>query len=222
MQVLWREAFDGNRLLTVDEFLYCYKPLEISQSLGFYQFSTWVSSCRFIRSPSLPNRRSKTKFFFISGFWAGNPIEVGRDSFPHYIGEIFIAVTWPSLSKFLLDSIQQARFFVDRTFHFLVTLYHLSSWELRPKPTEEVLAHELTTHRHELLISPCFGWLIHLDSNKSFFFVGMAKNEGKQRKWCGWWQGYWLNSSSYFIHNETRPSNLIRKEEDSVQEIGHR
>ena len=29
MQVLWREALDGNRSITVDEFLYCYKPSEI-------------------------------------------------------------------------------------------------------------------------------------------------------------------------------------------------
>ena len=36
MQVLWREVFGGDRPLTVDEFLYCYKPSEIHQSLGFY------------------------------------------------------------------------------------------------------------------------------------------------------------------------------------------
>ena len=36
MQVLWREVFEGNRPLTVDEFLYCYKPSKINQSLGFY------------------------------------------------------------------------------------------------------------------------------------------------------------------------------------------
>ena len=30
MQVFWREVFQRNRPLTVDEFLYCYKPSEIS------------------------------------------------------------------------------------------------------------------------------------------------------------------------------------------------
>ena len=50
MQVLWREVFDRNRPLIVDKFLYCYKPFEISQSLGFYQFFARGSSSRLIRS----------------------------------------------------------------------------------------------------------------------------------------------------------------------------
>ena len=40
MQVLWREALEGNCPITVDEFLYCYKPSEIKKSAGFYQFSS--------------------------------------------------------------------------------------------------------------------------------------------------------------------------------------
>ena len=39
MQVLWREVFEGNYPLTVDEFLYCYKPSKINQSFGFYQIT---------------------------------------------------------------------------------------------------------------------------------------------------------------------------------------
>ena len=38
MQVLWREALEGNCSITVDEFLYCYKPSKIKRSTGFYQF----------------------------------------------------------------------------------------------------------------------------------------------------------------------------------------
>ena len=34
------------------------------------------------------DRRWKTKFFFVSRFWAGNPIEVGRDPFPPYTSEM--------------------------------------------------------------------------------------------------------------------------------------
>ena len=39
MQVLWREVFERDRSLIVDEFLYCYKPTEINQSFGFCQFT---------------------------------------------------------------------------------------------------------------------------------------------------------------------------------------
>ena len=69
MQILWREAFDKNRPLTMDEFLYCYKPSKISQSLGFYQFLARGSNSRLIRSLPLSDRRWKTEFFFVSGCW---------------------------------------------------------------------------------------------------------------------------------------------------------
>ena len=88
MQVLWRKIFDGNHPLTMDEFLYCYKPFEISQSLGFYQFYARGSSCRLVKSLPTSDRRWKTEFFFILGFWARNLIKVGRDPFPPYTGEM--------------------------------------------------------------------------------------------------------------------------------------
>jgi len=68
MQILWKEEFDGYRPLTVDEFLCCYKPSEISQSLGFYQFSVRGSNCRLVKSLPTSDRKWKTKFFFIFEF----------------------------------------------------------------------------------------------------------------------------------------------------------
>ena len=50
MQVLWREVFEGDRPLAMDKFLYCYKPSEINQSLGFYQFTTRGKDYRLIKS----------------------------------------------------------------------------------------------------------------------------------------------------------------------------
>ena len=88
MQVLWREVFGGDRPLTVDEFLYCYKPSEIHQSLGFYQFTARGKDCRVIRSLPSSDRKWKTEFFFVSGNWAGNPSNVGWDTFGHYTGDL--------------------------------------------------------------------------------------------------------------------------------------
>ena len=88
MQVLWREVVDDNRPLTMDDFLYCYKPLEISQSLGFYQFSTRGSNCRLVKSLPMSDRRWKTEFFFISGFCLGNLVKVSRDPFFSYTSEM--------------------------------------------------------------------------------------------------------------------------------------
>ena len=68
MQVLWREVFEGNCPLTVDEFLYCYKPSEINQFLGFYQFTAKGKDYRLIKSLVTSDRNWKTEFFFVSGF----------------------------------------------------------------------------------------------------------------------------------------------------------
>ena len=66
MQVLWREVFEGNRPLTVDEFLYCYKPSEINQSLDFYQVIVRGKDYRLIKFLVTSDRNWKTEFFFVS------------------------------------------------------------------------------------------------------------------------------------------------------------
>ena len=88
MQILWREAFRGDRPLIVDELLFCYKPLEISQSLGFYQFTARGTNCRLIRSLASSDKNWKTEFFFVSSFWARNPMDVGTDTFAPYARDL--------------------------------------------------------------------------------------------------------------------------------------
>ena len=56
MQVLWREALEGNCPITMDEFLYCYKPSEIKKSAGFYQFLSRGSYYSLIKGRSLSDR----------------------------------------------------------------------------------------------------------------------------------------------------------------------
>ena len=47
------------------------------------------------------------KFFFVSRFWVGNPVEVGRDPFPPYTGEIghlcLEGILFPPFALFLLS-----------------------------------------------------------------------------------------------------------------------
>ena len=68
MQILWREVFGGDHPLTMDEFLFCYKPSEINQSLGFHQFTARGKDCRLIKSLASSDKNWKSEFIFVSGF----------------------------------------------------------------------------------------------------------------------------------------------------------
>ena len=67
IQVLWREALEGNCPIIVDEFLYCYKPSKIKKFAGFYQFSSKGPHFSLIKGRSSSDRLWKTEFFIISG-----------------------------------------------------------------------------------------------------------------------------------------------------------
>ena len=84
MQVLWREALEGNRPITMDEFLYCYKPSEIKKSAGFYQFSSRGSYYSLIKGRSSSDKLWKKEFFILSGNWARDPADVGIPIFPPF------------------------------------------------------------------------------------------------------------------------------------------
>nr|XP_023903241.1 uncharacterized protein LOC112015114 [Quercus suber] len=88
MQVLWREALEGNCPITVDEFFYCYKPSEIKKSAGFYQFSSRGSYYSLIKGRSSSDKLWKKEFFIISGNWAEDPADVGNAPFPPFTGPL--------------------------------------------------------------------------------------------------------------------------------------
>ena len=88
MQILWRKVFGGDYPLTMDEFFFCYKPSEINQSLGFYQFIARGKYCRLIKSLASSDGNWKTEFIFVSSFWVGNPMDVSRDPFAPYSGDL--------------------------------------------------------------------------------------------------------------------------------------
>ena len=84
IQVLWCEALEGNCPITVDEFLYCYKPSDIKKSAGFYQFLSRAPHFSLIKGRSSSDRLWKTKFFIISGDWARDPVDVNSAPFPPF------------------------------------------------------------------------------------------------------------------------------------------
>ncbi|XP_050255141.1 uncharacterized protein LOC126701038 [Quercus robur] len=123
MQVLWREALEGNCPITVDKFLYCYKPLEIKKSTGFYQFSSRGSYYSLIKGCNSSDRLWKKEFFVISGNWTGDPADVGSPPFSPFTSPLGRlrpeAVVRPRLDKFYLDQIDVVHTFPGRTFHDL-------------------------------------------------------------------------------------------------------
>ena len=120
MQIFWSEVFWSDRPLTVDEFLFCYKPSEINQSLGFYQFTARGKDCKLIKSLALSDRNWKTEFIFVSSFWARNPVDVGKDSFAPYFKDLGnLRPEGTSLPFFIF-------FFFQLIFYLLLTLvYHM-------------------------------------------------------------------------------------------------
>ena len=82
LKVLWREALEGNFPITVDKFLYYYKPSEIKKSAGFYQFSSRGPHFSLIKGRNSSNKLWKTEFFIISGNWARDPVDVNSVPFP--------------------------------------------------------------------------------------------------------------------------------------------
>ena len=62
--------------------------LEIHQSPDFYQFTARGRDCRLVKSLASSDKKWKTEFFFVSDFWVGNPMDVGRDTFGRYAGDL--------------------------------------------------------------------------------------------------------------------------------------
>ena len=154
MQVLWHEALEGDYLITMDKFLYCYKPSKIKKSTGFYQFSFRGPHCSLIKGHNSSNRLWKTEFFIISGNWARDPVDVSNATFPPFTSPLgrlrpegmssFHSISFPIL--FYFSNFQSSNFFLYWYSCCLSTLgqgllgsYWLGSrllWEILPHPSD--------------------------------------------------------------------------------------
>jgi hypothetical protein len=65
--VMWRVNSNGEEDLTVDEFLFCYEPVQIALSRGFWTFKNRDANSRVVQGLPSSNRIWKDGYFFVCG-----------------------------------------------------------------------------------------------------------------------------------------------------------
>uniref|UniRef100_A0A2N9G7Y4 Uncharacterized protein n=1 Tax=Fagus sylvatica TaxID=28930 RepID=A0A2N9G7Y4_FAGSY len=110
--VMWRVSSNGEEDLTVDEFLFCYEPVQIALSRGFWTFKNRDANSRVVQGLPSSDRIWKDGYFFVCGDnWERLPQEDPRD----FVG---VRRSWgtPSrsaLNRPLLNSVWQERIWKD-------------------------------------------------------------------------------------------------------------
>ena len=78
--VMWRVTSNGEEDLTVDEFLFCYEPVQIALSRGFWTFKNRDADSRVVQGLPSSDRIWKDGYFFVCGDnWEKLPQEDPRD-----------------------------------------------------------------------------------------------------------------------------------------------
>jgi hypothetical protein len=78
--VMWRVNSNGEEDLTVDEFLFCYEPVQIALSRGFWTFKNRDANSRVVQGLPSSDRIWKDGYFFVCGDnWESLPQEDPRD-----------------------------------------------------------------------------------------------------------------------------------------------
>ena len=67
MEVLYGAMSDGARRLMMEEFFHCYRPAEVTQSKGIYNFTPRGLLLRLIYENPDSNRDWKSHYFFFEG-----------------------------------------------------------------------------------------------------------------------------------------------------------
>ena len=65
--VMWRVSSNGQEDLSVDEFLFCYKPCQIAQSPGFWTFKHRDADTRIVQGLPSSDRIWKDGYVFVCG-----------------------------------------------------------------------------------------------------------------------------------------------------------
>ena len=95
VEVLYEAMFDGARRLTMKEFFHYYRPNEIAQSKGIYNFVPRSSLLRLMCETPDSNKNWKSRYFFIEGAeWMCRPSDI--DHMP-------VDITWGILSPSVMN-----------------------------------------------------------------------------------------------------------------------
>uniref|UniRef100_A0A2N9J0S8 Transposase (putative) gypsy type domain-containing protein n=1 Tax=Fagus sylvatica TaxID=28930 RepID=A0A2N9J0S8_FAGSY len=142
--VMWRVNSNGEEDLTVDEFLFCYEPVQIALSRGFWTFKNRDANSRVVQGLPSSDRIWKDGYFFVCGDnWERLPQEDPRD---------FVRVrrSWGTPSSSALDrplpnSVWQERILKildieDRRYNIFIEPDLLVTFSLRPVPSSSVKA----------------------------------------------------------------------------------
>uniref|UniRef100_A0A2N9FF04 Transposase (putative) gypsy type domain-containing protein n=1 Tax=Fagus sylvatica TaxID=28930 RepID=A0A2N9FF04_FAGSY len=149
--VMWRVTSNGEEDLTVDEFLFCYEPVQIALSRGFWTFKNRDVNSRVVQGLPSSDRIWKDGYFFVCGDnWERLPQEGPRD----FVG---VRRTWgtPSssaLDRPLLNSVWQERIWrileiEDRRYNIFIEPDFLATFSLGPVPSSSVKALQRTNKK---------------------------------------------------------------------------
>uniref|UniRef100_A0A2N9EDI3 Transposase (putative) gypsy type domain-containing protein n=1 Tax=Fagus sylvatica TaxID=28930 RepID=A0A2N9EDI3_FAGSY len=141
--VMWRVNSNGEEDLTVDEFLFCYEPVQIALSRGFWTFKNRDVNSRVVQGLPSSNRIWKDGYFFVCGDnWERLPQEDPRD----FVG---VRRAWGTPSSFGSSasklSVWQERILrildiEDRRYDIFIEPDLLATFSLGPVPSSSVKA----------------------------------------------------------------------------------
>uniref|UniRef100_A0A2N9I4S2 Transposase (putative) gypsy type domain-containing protein n=1 Tax=Fagus sylvatica TaxID=28930 RepID=A0A2N9I4S2_FAGSY len=132
--VMWRVCSNGEEDLTVDEFLFCYEPVQIALSRGFWAFKNRDINSKVVQGLPSSDRIWKDGYFFVCGDnWERLPQEGPND---------FVGVP---LDRPLLNSVWQERIsrildIEDRRYNIYIEPDLLATFSLGPVPSSSVKA----------------------------------------------------------------------------------
>uniref|UniRef100_A0A2N9HD79 Transposase (putative) gypsy type domain-containing protein n=1 Tax=Fagus sylvatica TaxID=28930 RepID=A0A2N9HD79_FAGSY len=142
--VMWRVSSNGEEDLTVDEFLFCYEPVQIALSRGFWTFKNRDVNSRVVQGLPSSDRIWKDGYFFVCGDnWERLPQEGPND----FVGvrRFWGTPSSSALDRPLLNSVWQERIsrildIEDRRYNIFIEPDLLATFSLGPVPSSSVKA----------------------------------------------------------------------------------